>query len=140
MDAAIAAPHRHEGCPPPFPELHPLSGASLRFSPQRQDGPGDSYMSPAASAGPLRASPPAHVCAPGRWNGRRECMGVGRSEDKICCPGSVMHADFSGSRGPSRNTHGEFPLRSTWWGVQIRIAQKIGYQSTYYILSYRRNV
>jgi hypothetical protein len=33
--------------PPPFPGLHPLPGALLTFSRQQQDGPGDSYMSPA---------------------------------------------------------------------------------------------
>ncbi len=32
---------------------------------------------------PIPYSPPAHVCTPGVWNGRREFKGDGRRGDKV---------------------------------------------------------
>jgi hypothetical protein len=58
-------------------------------------------------AGPLRASPPAHVCAHGRWNGRREyrCARPGEDTNVAKCRRSYVKptnvvADIIFSFGP----------------------------------------
>ena len=51
-----------------------------------------------ACAGPFRTSPPAHVCTPGRWNGRVECKArAGRGDFfvRVRCPAGARR----GSRG-----------------------------------------
>ena len=59
-------PTRHKGSSAAIPRIASLPGASPTFSRWRQGGHEARYMAPAACAGPLRASPSAHVCAPGQ--------------------------------------------------------------------------
>jgi hypothetical protein len=90
----LRRPTQAQGLSAAVPRTASLSGASPRFSPRRQDGPGDSLCPRTASAGPLRTSPPAHVCAPGRWSGRTKCKRVARCGDKIASE-IAFNADMS---------------------------------------------
>ncbi len=97
-------PTRHVARPLPFPGLHPCPGRHRDF---RLGGRMDTgqLMAPAARTGPLRASPSAHVCAPGRWIGRAECEGVRRGGDKFHADGALSVP--SGDRQPQSLHRGQ---------------------------------
>ena len=96
----FAAPPGASVCPPPFPGVHPLPGASPTFSRRRQGGLGGSYMPPAVSparsaqSASARLRPRSLEWADGSLGTRggagirlERCQSVcGRAVDLLDCP------------------------------------------------------